>query len=299
MSKRPDKNLIVGLDIGKRDVKVSLIKRGLRDVQLLQTIRAEKSIITESQPHYLSNIFTEYSLPKGDIAVSLPENPISVRVIKFPFSEPKKIDQVYGFELENLSTFDPEDKIHGYHLAKNDTGSEALVCVFEKEDVGQLLEFFNSDGIDPKVITYTPVAFSALSEFLEGARPLVLVDVGDDELSFTLFDGTGMKRVRSSRKPIQLLMENLCALFGVSHDELGFSKEELSRLSGEDLKESFLPVVSEIKKTVHFFEIELKEEIKTILVSGALSLPAGLCDLLTTAFRRKKKSSPDVALTSK
>ncbi|MEQ9620022.1 MAG: PilN domain-containing protein [Deltaproteobacteria bacterium] len=288
----------VGLDIGKRDVKASLIKRGLRDIQLLQTIRIEKSVITESQPHYLSNIFTEYSLPKGDIAVSLSEDPTSVRVIKLPFSDSKKIDQVYGFELENISTFDPGEKIHGYHLVKNDTGSEALVCVFEKEDVGQLLEVFNSDGIDPKVVTYTPVAFGALNELLEGARPLVLVDIGDDELSFTLFDETGMKRVRSSRKPMQLFMENLCSLFGISRDEFGFSKEEFSRLSGEDLKESFRPVLSEIKKTVHFFETELKEEIRTILVSGSLSQPAGLCDLLKNEFGRdvKKLFIPDLGV---
>ncbi len=49
---------------------------------------------------------------------------------------------------------------------------------------------------------------------------------------------------------------------------------------------------------MHFFEIELKEEIKTILVSGALSQPGGLCDLLKKEFSRdvKKLFIPDLGV---
>src|SRR3990167_5171567 len=90
-----------GLDIGRNDARVSLIKRGLRDVQLLQIIRTKSSEFTPESPEALNNVFREYSLPKGDVAVSISNDPISVRVIKFPFIDPKKIDQVYGFESMN------------------------------------------------------------------------------------------------------------------------------------------------------------------------------------------------------
>ena len=89
----------VGLDIGRKDIKVSLIKRGLRDVQLLQTIRTEKSPSPTGDSNSLAEVFKAYSLPKSDIATSILENPTSIRVIKFPFSDPKKIDQVYEYEL--------------------------------------------------------------------------------------------------------------------------------------------------------------------------------------------------------
>ena len=100
----------VGLDIGSRDIKVSLIKRGFRDVQLLQTIRTEKSPTAAGDSDPIAEVFKAYSLPKGDIATSIAENPTSIRVVEFPFSDPKKIDQVYEYELENLSTFDPREK---------------------------------------------------------------------------------------------------------------------------------------------------------------------------------------------
>ncbi len=285
----------VGLDIGKKGVRASLIKRGLRDVQLLQTIHSDFS---PEQADYLNNIFKEYSLPKGDIAVSLSEDPTSVRVIKFPFADPKKIDQVYEYELENISTFDPQEKVHGYHMVKSGSGSEALVCVYEREDVEGLLDFFNDGGMDPKVITYTPLAFGTLNEILEGARPLLLVDIGEGEISFSLFDESGLKRVRSSTKPMGSFMENLSRATGLPAGEISFTKEELAAIGGERLRECLAPVVSEIKKTVHFFEIELKEEIKTILVSGSLAQAPGICDFLKEEFHRqiKKLFIPDLGV---
>ena len=89
----------VGLDIGTKDIKVSLIKKGFRDVQLLQTIRTETSPSPQGDSDPLAEIFEAYSLPKGDIATSISENPASIRVLNFPFSDSKKIDMVYESSL--------------------------------------------------------------------------------------------------------------------------------------------------------------------------------------------------------
>jgi Tfp pilus assembly protein PilN len=260
-----------GLDIGKKNARISLIKRGLRDVQLLQTICAKPPGFNPDSPESLNDVFREYSLPKGDLAVSLSNDPISVRVIKFPFVDPKKIDQVYGFELENISTFEPQEKCHAYHLIKGEGGAEALVCVFEKEEIASAVGYFNKSGIDPKVLTYTPIALGALNELLEGVRPVMLVDIGEGDMSFALFDENGLKRVRSSRKPVESFVENLSGSRGVSAEDFGFSKAELSGEGGERLKQCLSPVISEIKKTLHFFETELREKINTVLISGTVS----------------------------
>ncbi len=288
----------VGLDLGRKDVRISLIKRGFRDVQLLQTIRTKPPEFIRNSPDSLNNVFREYSLPKGDIAVSISDDPISLRVIKFPFSDPKKIDQVYGYELESISTFDPQDKSHAYHLVKSEVGSEALVCVFEKEEIGSALGYFNRAGIDPKVLTYTPLAFGALNEVIEGARPLMLVDLGEEDLSFALFDEDGIKRIRSSTKPIQSFVENLCGYKGVSVDDFGFSRDELAAEGSEHLKSCLAPVISEIKKTLHFFEAELKEKINMILISGVVSQAPGITELFKKEFSRdvKKLFIPDLGV---
>ena len=277
----------VGLDIGKSVVRVSLIKRGLRDVQLLQTLSAPIPQGQLQNPEYLTELFKENSLPRGDVAVSLNENPTSIRIIKFPFSDSKKIDQVYEYELESISTFDPAEKIHSYHLVKNDSGSEAIACIFEKDHVETLLDTLNSAGIDPKVITYSPLAFGALNNELEGKRPLLLVDIGETELGFSLFDSEGLLRVRSSTQPIELFFQSLRDKTGVS--ELDYSGALFGEGGETDRKECTAPIVNEIKKTIQFFELEVKEKINTILVSGPLSLIPGTQEHLSTELNREIK----------
>lgn len=289
-----------GLDIGKKEVRIALINRGLREVQLLQTIRAEIGANPSgTEENSIGNVFKEYSLPRGDVAVSLTDDPVSVRVMKFPFSDPKKIDQVYEFELENISTFEPQEKIHTYHLIKNTAGGEALVCVFEKEDVEGILGYLNDEGIDPKVLTYAPAAFGSLGDIVEGQRPLVLVDIGEREISFSLFDDTGFKRGRSSTRAIGLFMRNLGeSAAGGEEDKFGFSKGKLESAESAAMKEALSPIINEIKKTVQFFESETKDRVKTILVSGSMSRIQGLTELLRKELGRdvKKLFIPDLGV---
>lgn len=284
----------VGLDIGKYDVRVSLVKRGLRDVQLLQTVSTAVPEGQDGAPEYLGDVFKDNTLPRGDAAASLKDNPTSIRIIKFPFSDPKKIDQVYEYELESISTFDPSEKIYSYHMVKDENGSEALVCVFEKDQVGGLLDSLNSVGIDPKVITYSPLAFGALDDMLEGKRPVLLIDIGDSEMGFSLFDDNGLVRVRSSAKPIEEFFTKLSAETGVPDSELNYSALDYSgdlfaNGKEERRKECMAPLLNEIKKTIQFFEIELKEKINTILVSGSLSLIPGTMEHISSELNRDVK----------
>jgi len=275
----------VGLDIGSKDIRVSLIKRGLRDAQLLQTIRTERSPSPTGDSDSIAEVFKAYTLPKSDIATSIAENPTSIRVVKFPFSDPKKIDQVYEYELENISTFDPREKAHGYQIVKNEVGSEALVCVFEKNQVEELIKSYNENGIDPKIITYTPLAFGALNDLLTGERPLLLIDIGETEISYSLFDESGIRRVRSSTKPVESFFYRLNQN-GDPSDSRDYSKMSLGEDEGQDIKECLSPILSEIKKTIQFFEIELKDRVKTVELSGSLSLIGGFSDFLKDELNR-------------
>ena len=285
----------VGLDIGRKDIRVSLIKRGLRDVQLLQTISAERGPSTDGDSDSLVETFKAYSLPKGDIATSISKTPTSFRVVNFPFSDPKKIDQVYEFELENISTFDPRDKFHGYHLVKNEAGSEALICVFEKEEVADLVKSYNEHGIDPKIITYTPLALGALDEFVSSERPLLLIDFGDSEISYSLFDDNGIKRARSSTKSLDTFLNNLYKNREPDYN-CDFNQLTIGIGDSENIEESFAPILSEIKKTIQFFELEVKNEIKNVEISGPLSLIGGMSDYLKDTLKKdvRKIYIPDI-----
>jgi general secretion pathway protein L len=279
----------VGLDIGADTIKITLVKRGLIDIDLSEIIQL-RSPDSPQDLSELKNIFTEKLLPKSDVAVSLPDNPISVRVLTFPFSDPKKIDQTYEFELENVSPFDLADKVHGYYLVKRSEGSEAIVCMSQKEDIKQLVDLCQSAGIDPKVITFAPIAIGALDGFLLEERPLVLIDIGASRMGFSLFDGTGMKRVRSSSKAGRLISEMMSRSLGISLDAAETRKREgFTGAKNQALEEAVAPVLDEIKRTIQFFEIEMEEEIRTIVLSGGTSLMPGITDYLEEKLKKRVK----------
>ncbi|MER3446186.1 MAG: hypothetical protein C4291_04805 [Candidatus Dadabacteria bacterium] len=279
----------VGLDIGTDTIKIALIKRGLTDTDLSQIlqIKTPDSLQAFSE---LTSIFAEKFLPKNDVAVSLIGNPVSIRVLSFPFSDPKKIDQTYEFELENVSPFDLSDKVHGYHLVRRPEGSEAIVCMSQSEDIKQLVDICQSNGIDPKVITFAPLAFGALDGFLLGERPLVLIDIGASRMGFSLFDRGGIRRVRSSSKAGGLISEMISRSLGASHDVAeSIKREGFKGDKNRVLEEAVSPIIDEIKRTVHFFEIEIGEEIKTVILSGGTSLMPGINDYIEERLKKEVK----------
>jgi len=266
----------VGLDIGSENTKIVLIRRGLRNLEVLETIVLDTTPHNHNDSNELQKAFLEHGFPMSDVATSIPNEPISVKVIQFPFTEPKKIDQVYKFELENVSTFDPEGKVHGYHFVRIGDRAEAVVCMFEKDNMRDLLNICENEGIDPKVITYGPIAMGAVEKYLPRERPLLLIDIGASQTRFSLFDSQGLRRIRSSSKAGKVFTDRLMRILGVSSEDVRSVKFE--GIKDDEMKhmgEALAPVLGEIKKTIKFFEMELNEGIRTVLLAGGLSQAPG------------------------
>jgi cell division ATPase FtsA len=291
----------IGLDIGRDTTKVILIRRGFRNLELVQTLTLKSEFFKQENIHNLRSAFSENSLPTNEVATAIPFEPISIKVIQFPFIEPKKIDQVYGFELENLSTFDPDDKVHGYHLIRRGNKAEALVCMFEKDHIKDLLHVCSEQGVDPKIVTYGPVAMAALESYMPKERPLIIIDIGATRIDFSVFDNEGIRRVRSTSKGGDLVTESICKSLGVSYDDAESIKREGLVGDYADInRESLNTVLGEIKKTIKFFEMELKEDIKTVLLSGGMSLMPGISDYFKDMLDKEVRQIfiPELGLSS-
>ncbi|HEX9665439.1 MAG TPA: pilus assembly protein PilM [Thermodesulfobacteriota bacterium] len=291
----------IGLDIGRDTTKVILIRRGFRDLEVVQSLTLKSEFFNQNNIHNLRSAFSENSLPTNEVATAIPFEPISIKVIQFPFVEPKKIDQVYGFELENVSTFDPDDKVHGYHLVKRGNNAEALVCMFEKDHMKDLLDMCRVEGIDPKIVTYGPVAMAALESYMPKERPLIIIDIGATRIDFSVFDGGGIRRARSTSKAGDLVTESISKILGATYDDAeSIKREGLVGDYANIVQESLNTVLGEIKKTIKFFEMELKEDIKTVLLSGGMSLMPGISDYLKGMLDKEVRQIfiPELGLSS-
>jgi type IV pilus assembly protein PilM len=291
----------IGLDIGTENTKVILIRRGFRDLELVQAFTLKSECLNRDSINSLRSAFSDNSLPTNDVATAIHSEPISIKVIQFPFVEPKKIDQVYGFELENVSTIDPDDKAHGYHLIRRGNKAEALVCMFEKDHMRGLLDMCRVQGIDPKVVTYGPVAMASLERYLPKERPLIIIDLGATRTGFSVFDGGGIRRVRTTSKAGNLVTESISKLLGVPFDAAEVIKRQgLVGDYANTIQESLDPLLGEIKKTIKFFEMELKEDIETLLLCGGMSQMPGISDYFKDRLGKEVRQIfiPDLGLSS-
>lgn len=269
----------VGLDLGRDSTKAVLISRGFRDLNVVHALTFRSALVDRYDLHSVRTVFSENSFPTNDVAVAIPNEPTSVKVIQFPFVEPKKIDQVYGFELEGVSTFDPDEKIHGYHLVRRGNRADALVCVFEREDVQNLLNACTSQGIDPKVLTYGPIAMAALEGYVPKERPLIIINIGATQIGFSVFDGGGLRLVRSTSKAGNTVTERISNILGIPYDDAeSIKREGLVGECASTVQESLSGILAEVKKTIKFFEMELKQDIETVLLCGGMSQLPGLAD---------------------
>ncbi|MGI9554161.1 MAG: hypothetical protein ACR2NC_04480 [Thermodesulfobacteriota bacterium] len=269
----------IGIDLSNNDLKLCAVNRSLREERFESKKRItlpEKVLDSDVE---LFSPLDDLDISTYDISTAIPTSPISMRVLSFPFKDSKKIKQVYKFELENITTHNPDEKLHSYHLVKLEENSEVLVSMFEKADMESFLEHLHSNGIDPRFVTFSPFAFSSLNTRLTQERPLLLVDISSNEMNFILFDEKGLRRVRSSSN----VLANFVTGLGIE-DRENFNFYDIEGTKVE--KSNFQPLITEIVRTTHFFETELKKEVKSIVITGDVCLLDGVEELISEGLNK-------------
>ena len=269
----------IGVDFSGGKVRTVTVRRGLKGTEV------RKASFTGELGSGDTSAFLKDEISLGTRAVTgICSSPLLLRVLKFPFSDSKKLRGVFRFELENSTGFTlGEDVLSDYHEVKRPEGAEAIVPAFEKEAFEDYLGFLRESGVDPDQVTFTPVAFSSLGELIEGPRPLLLIDADQDHLNFSFFDESGLSRVRNCDDALERMKKSLAT------DVL-----ELEQVNGdEEKKRAFLEscrfITEEIRNTIRYFEGETGEEVKNLVLTGGICEVEGVAKELTDQLGREVK----------
>ena len=269
----------IGVDFSGGKVRTVTVRRGLKGTEV------RKASFTGELGSGDTSAFLKDEFSLGTRAVTgICSSPLLLRVLKFPFTDSKKLRGVFRFELENSTGFTlGEDVLSDYHEVKRSEGAEAIVPAFEKEAFEDYLGSLRESGVDPDQVTFTPVAFSSLGELIEGPRPLLLIDADQDHLNFSFFDESGLSRVRNCDDALERIKKNLAT------DVL-----ELEQVNGdEEKKRAFLEscrfITEEIRNTIRYFEGETGEEVKNLVLTGGICEVEGVAKELTDQLGREVK----------
>ena len=267
----------IGVDFSGGEVRTVTVRKGLKGTEIRKASFAGGRGDTSA---FLSN---EISL--GTRAVTgISHSPLLLRVLKFPFSDSKKLKGVYRFELENSTGFTlGEDVLSDYHEVKRPEGAEAIVPALERGVFESYLDSLQESGVDPDQVTFTPVAFSSLGDLIKGPRPLLLIDADGDHLNFSFFDEGGLSRVRNCDDAIERVKKSLAA------DTLDLRQIN----SDEGRKKAFLEscrfITEETRNTIRYFEGESGEEVKSLVITGGICEVEGVAEELARQLGREVK----------
>ena len=267
----------IGVDFSGGGVRTVTVRRGLKGTEIRKASFGGGSRSDETAA------FLQGEISLGTRAVAgISFSPLLLRVLKFPFSDSKKLQRVYRFELENSTGFSMGDDIlSDYHEVRRPEGAELVVPAFKKDVFESYLGSMQESGVDPDQVTFSPVAFSSLGGFLGGQRPLLLVDMDQDHLNFSFFDEGGLSRVRNCDDAAERVKKAL------SVDTLDFREINASEERRGAFFESCRFITEEIRNTSRYFEGEAGEGIRTVVLTGEICEVEGITEKLGEQLGRE------------
>ena len=117
---------IVGLDIGSYSVKVATISAsfrsfswtGYREYEIPHNVRDKP----EQAAARMIRDFSHVTKPTNAAMVcAVPGGRVMTRFLTLPFSDPKRVDSVLGFELEGMLPVGVEDMVYSYQVTEPGT----------------------------------------------------------------------------------------------------------------------------------------------------------------------------------
>lgn len=213
----------IGLDLGHYAVKRVRLRSSFRAVELVdfeqvpvpQDERPQRERLTEA----LSGLGGWN--PQDLVATALPGNEVTMRMLKLPFADRKRIAQTIGFELASQVPFHLDEVVFDYQPvgAAADGGSLVMVALCPQERLGRWLETLAAAGVDPRLLGADPLAASSLAEWLLSAQHpddcVAVLDIGHSLSSLLVIEHQGPRFARSLSGGGELVTRQLCQAFAI------------------------------------------------------------------------------------
>ena len=173
---------ICGIDLGSFSVKLAFFEVGFRSSKFRGVVEVPvpegEGPLIERQ---LDVVKEELSRVAGEVTpyLAVPGDQLSVRVLELPFTDPRKIDQVVGYELEGQIVNAIEDVVFDHLVvSQKPEGSTVLAVATKRDDLAALIAAAEGGhGIQPRALYAAPVIYRTLLP----AAPVARREPGEEE----------------------------------------------------------------------------------------------------------------------
>jgi type IV pilus assembly protein PilM len=299
---------ICGIDLGAFSIKLVMLEVGFRQTHLrglLETaVPNGDAPLLERQAEAIQEAFSQVSA-EATPYLALPGDMLSMRLLDLPFSDPRKIDQVVGYELEGQIVHPLDDVVFDHILVKaGDGGSTVLACAAKREEIAQYLAMLEAHGTEPRSLYAAPVVYRSLSaptpgrtlDAGEGAEIScqVILDLGHLRTNLCIVRDGQAITARTIKRGGFHLTSAIAQAFNSSYERAEMAKRSDARLANPArpaktpleikldtvLREALVPLVREIRQTLASFRGTSKETIDAVLITGGTGRLKGIPQFL-------------------
>jgi general secretion pathway protein L len=294
---------VVGIDLGSHAVKFSLVEAGFRQATVrgafAELVLPGEAPIVERQMEALRRGLDRLP-PQSSLQVSMPGEQLTLRVLELPFSDPRKIDQVVGYELEGQIVHALSDIVFDHQVLRSvspDEGTAVLVVAAKTDDVSTLLGALAAEGVDPRALYAAPLIYETLMgdeppPAEEGAGPphRVVIDIGHTRTNLCVLRGTQAVFGRTIVRGGANITHAIAAGFGCDEATAEEIKQHRVRIGANStaeairldgiVTEALTPLLRDLRQTLASVRARVKEPIQNILLTGGTAGLAGLDEYL-------------------
>jgi general secretion pathway protein L len=271
---------ILGLDLGARSVKAVLVESTFRGYEVAAQARVPLADdpgapLAARQAEAARRLLAESRLAFDSAVIAFPGAGLTSVVVTLPFTDPKRIEQTIGFEIEGQIPFDLAHVAWDHQtLGVRDGKTDLLVAVSRKEELAALLASLASAGLDPRAVVPAGPVYASL--FAAGAvAPAVpaegeaaadvVVDVGQERTSVAVISAAACEAARTFAFGAGQLARALARELGVSEAEgnailaaeaggpappVALAAIAADERSGDALRRALVPLVRELRATL-------------------------------------------------
>ena len=157
---------ILGLDLSADSLRLVALESGFRGFTVVEA--REVPLPDGGRPgERLRAALGLLGLSAADdvACVALPAAQVASHLFTLPFTDPRRIEQVLPAEVEGAIPFDLSEVVWDHAVLSQVEGkSQVAVAVVKKSVLRELLALLHEAGLEPKVVTFAPLALAALGE---------------------------------------------------------------------------------------------------------------------------------------
>lgn len=293
----------IGLDIGSKSIKVVELSGEGKNFSLRSAgavgyngpvidanLTGDKEVADIAA--VIKKLFKDAKIDGKDVSISLPETQVFTRVLQFPLLNDNEIASAVKWEAEEYIPIPMKDAIVEHQVVERlENASPPQVLVLLIAALRALVENYvgicNKAGLN--VIGVETELMSMIRSLAPENKTTLVVDFGARSTDIAIAKGIQLYFSRSIPTAGDAFTRAVAQSLGVSVQQAeeykrtyGLSQNQLEGKVGRALVPIFKVVSGEIKKAIHYYQLNIKGDSPTsvIIAGGSAGLP-GIAPMLT------------------